>query len=857
MTDSGDDIYAGFDEFNSRADVENFLRDEGFQHAVKTTSHGRKPPALGRSLNTAGTRAAINTSVSRLQTGVNLRLTTAAGSSCGDGGRPMTSVRAAGYSSIGRRISTTMGSGTNWPAGQMLAESGQAPPLEVRSEDSPEEKIKIMEKRVNQLIEESCILANRGEITNAFEKAKEAGRKERVLVRQREQLGVADQINLDLTYSVLFNLANRYTASGMYQEALNTYQAIVRNKMFAHAGRLKVNMGNIYFAQKNYVKAIKFYRMGLDQVPNTHKCMRIKIMQNIGIAFVKLGQYGDAITSFEHIMQEDPDTKTGFNLILCYFMTSDRSKMKYAFQQLLRVDLHLDDEDRYLPHNDDKQYDLILEVIRNDELRMYEKKRKSQAENFIKMAAKLIAPAIESNFHAGYDWCIEQVKMSSFHELAHDLEIDKAVMYLKQRDFHQESGKSLHTKAIETLKSFERKDTRVASTAATNLSFLYFLEGDLAQADRYADQALAADRYNPAALVNKGNVLFQQQNYERARDCYSEALQDDSSCVEALYNLGIVCKRTERYEEALDAFFKLHAVLRNSAPVVYQIMDIYEKVEDTAQAQEWAMQLHGLVPSDPFLLQRLGDNYEQEGDKSQAFSYYYDSFKYFPCNFDVIEWLGAYYIESQFCEKAIAYFERASLMQPSQTKWLLMIASCHRRSGNYQQALETYKGMHKKFPDNIDCLRFLVRLSTDMGLPEAQEYSNRLKRAEKTKEAREQRQLSASNRRGSFNVASAGRTQGSRENSASASSGGDSRENSAKRGFARGPLSRSSVTSLPRQPEDSAESSQRTVQSTMNGSIDYVDPLGPAIDRPRTAARSRPIQDEFADEEIDDSLLPE
>lgn len=63
--------------------------------------------------------------------------------------------------------------------------------------------------------------------------------------------------------------------------------------------------------------------------------------------------------------------------------------------------------------------------------------RKSQAENFIKMAAKLIAPAIESNFHAGYDWCIEQVKMSSFHELAHDLEIDKAVMYLKQRDFHQ------------------------------------------------------------------------------------------------------------------------------------------------------------------------------------------------------------------------------------------------------------------------------------------------------------------------------------------------------------------------------------------------------------------------------------
>jgi len=32
-----------------------------------------------------------------------------------------------------------------------------------------------------------------------------------------------------------------------------------------------------------------------------------------------------------------------------------------------------------------------------------------------------------------------------------------------------------------------------------------------------------------------------------------------------------------------------------------------------------------------------------------------------------------------------------------------MIATCHRRSGNYQQALETYKNIHRKFPDNIEC----------------------------------------------------------------------------------------------------------------------------------------------------------
>ena len=46
-------------------------------------------------------------------------------------------------------------------------------------------------------------------------------------------------------------------------------------------------------------------------------------------------------------------------------------------------------------------------------------------------------------------------------------------------------------------------------------------------------------------------------------------------------------------------------------------------------------------------------------------------------------------------EKAIGYFERASLMQPDEVRWQLMIASCYRRSGNYHRALETYKTIHR------------------------------------------------------------------------------------------------------------------------------------------------------------------
>lgn len=38
---------------------------------------------------------------------------------------------------------------------------------------------------------------------------------------------------------------------------------------------------------------------------------RLKIMRNIGNAFVKMGAYQDAITSFEAIMEGSPDYHTG------------------------------------------------------------------------------------------------------------------------------------------------------------------------------------------------------------------------------------------------------------------------------------------------------------------------------------------------------------------------------------------------------------------------------------------------------------------------------------------------------------------------------------------------------------------
>ncbi|KAI8901160.1 hypothetical protein BC833DRAFT_578676 [Globomyces pollinis-pini] len=642
------------------------------------------------------------------------RLQTTASLYGNEGARPMTSVRGAGYSSRGR-------TGQIGPTFDPFNQAGTNI-TDKTTEQTPEDIIKSLEKKVNQLIEESTFAAEEGKLQLALDKAKDAGKKERQLSKQREQYNVGDQLNLDLTYCVLFNLANQYHANKMYQEALNSYAVIVKNKLFSQSGRLRVNMGNIYFEQGKYSEAVKMYRMALDQISNSNREFRLKIMRNIGNAFVKMGQFQDAITSFEAIMEGNPDYQTGFNLVLCYFAIGDKDKMKRGFQRLVAIPpIQVEqNDDTTAIFKDDPIED--HQVFDEDSLRAISREKKKMAHRYIILAGKLVAPSLESTVSGGYDWMVDVLKASSNAHMASELEIAKSVQYLKTKDFQQ---------AIESLKSFEKKDQKLVGTAATNLSFLYFLEGDYKNSEFYADKAIEHDRYNSKAQTNKGNIYFVKGDLEKARDHYEEVIGVDAVCTEAMYNLGLVLKRLEMYDGSLQWFEKLHAILRSSPEVIYQIADIYDKQGNVQQAMEWFNILISVVPTDPTILARLGDMFETDGDKSQAFQYYSESYRYYPCNMDVIAWLGAYYVDCEAYEQAIQFFERAMLIQPNEVKWQLMIASCFRRSGNYQGAFETYKKIHERFPDNTECLRFLVKICTDLGMKEAEDYQNRLSRLEK------------------------------------------------------------------------------------------------------------------------------
>jgi tetratricopeptide (TPR) repeat protein len=64
-----------------------------------------------------------------------------------------------------------------------------------------------------------------------------------------------------------------------------------------------------------------------------------------------------------------------------------------------------------------------------------------------------------------------------------------------------------------------------------------------------------------------------------------------------------------------------------------------------------------------------------------------------------------------------------------------MIASCYRRMNLFNEALKVYEDIFNEHPDNIDCLRGLVQIRKELGMP-YQQYSEKLMVLDREEEAK-------------------------------------------------------------------------------------------------------------------------
>nr|NP_523613.4 no mechanoreceptor potential B, isoform C [Drosophila melanogaster]AAF57219.4 no mechanoreceptor potential B, isoform C [Drosophila melanogaster] len=721
--------------------------------------------------------------------------------------RPSTAVRAVGYAANCESAHQRFEQFFLEKAKQQTLSSRAA--VDAIKDVNPQMKYKNLEEKIVKLLESSIVLAWQGspnkllnldtKLAEALSKAKEAFSLDRTLHQFRDQHGENVYHNFDLTYAVFFNLAEQYERSEMHIEALNTYSIMAKNKMFPHVNQLKLNMGNIYYSMGIYQKAVKMYRMALDSVPKSLSQLRLKIRENIGILFIRMGSYSDAASSFEFIMTERANIRSSIHLLLCYFALGDVEKVKLAFRRLCDVQTEaiesdmesetniiklqqqaepiqqIGETDGYQSLNNEPvtgsvikaegggklnetvkfaatvKHRYVVQALKKDELAVYRNERRNAVKRSITMIVDLISPFIEDNYNDGYNWCIEIIKTSNLAWLANELELNKALVYLRQNDVHQ---------AIETLQMYDRKsEGSMTASALTNLSFIYISLGNLEMASHCVNQLheIGSLKNNAPGLINAGIVELGSHNLILASERFEGALQLQPMNFEARYNLGLVALAQNDYELAEERFelLKEQLMLPSSVQhshVFYQLAKLQERRLESGLISNFTpgaalqayLQVVGISASDidSRLFEKVGSLYEQIQDHQEANQYYNEAYRINMSDIGIASSIGSYYIKLQATERALFYYERAVLADPNDPNLMLRIASCFRNSYlPTKQYLGLFQKIHARFPDNLTCIRALMQVTKSLELGDLYErYASEYTRLQSQQQERQSEQ---------------------------------------------------------------------------------------------------------------------
>lgn len=139
------------------------------------------------------------------------------------------------------------------------------------------------------------------------------------------------------------------------------------------------------------------------------------------------------------------------------------------------------------------------------------------------------------------------------------------------------------------------KNTR----ALTNLASAYFTEKNYGNARKYVDKSLELFPNNPDALVIKGAIAAQKEQYTEAVEYIQAALALDSEHIGAYYNLAVVSYKQKQYNKSAEAFKNILRIGPNKDNVILLEMLSYVLSLDgkTEEAQFYKQQAISLDPS--------------------------------------------------------------------------------------------------------------------------------------------------------------------------------------------------------------------------------------------------------------------
>ena len=140
---------------------------------------------------------------------------------------------------------------------------------------------------------------------------------------------------LEQANTVLTQVTAAYKANSNYEDAIHSYQRLIKDHEYPTPYMIYLEIGNFYVLQQKYQDAVKNYNIGINYHKPDSNRLKACLKHACAVAQISMQQYHQAFSSFETAMILDPSIKTGFNLIICHSILSSTEDMWEVYSRQL------------------------------------------------------------------------------------------------------------------------------------------------------------------------------------------------------------------------------------------------------------------------------------------------------------------------------------------------------------------------------------------------------------------------------------------------------------------------------------------------------------------------------------------
>jgi tetratricopeptide (TPR) repeat protein len=218
------------------------------------------------------------------------------------------------------------------------------------------------------------------------------------------------------------------------------------------------------------------------------------------------------------------------------------------------------------------------------------------------------------------------------------------------------------------------------------------------------------------AQNNLGVEYLVAQQYTKAVEHLTAAIEIKPDYAEAYNNIGLVYKGKGLYDRAIDFFTKAIMLRKSYYDSVYNLANTFDNKGNYGQSIHLYNQLVKKKPNAATIYNNLGIAYQRKGQFELAREQYEKAVMLDPGDFEARNNLGVWYYSSGMYDKAAREFEQILEENPDRIEIRCNLGSAYSNLKLYDKAIAEYRKVLRANPRSVEAMNNLGTAYKDQGL---------------------------------------------------------------------------------------------------------------------------------------------